>query len=169
MAIGPDFEWDQAKDRINRTKHGVGFVDAQGAFQDPRRVIAEDLEHSEGEKRYFCFGVVGGGVMTVRSHGGTAAFASSEPAIGEKDERSMSNRTVRYTEGEIGKVRVVKDFLPSADELVPATDNVKVTLTLTRRSLAFFKSEAKRRRVPYQRMIRALVDQYAEKQARGGK
>ena len=80
----------------------------------------------------------------------------------------MSSRTVRYKAGEIGKVRVVKDFLPSPDELVLAEDNVKVTLTLSRRSLAFFKGEAKKRRVPYQRMIRALVDRYAEKQGGGG-
>lgn len=39
---------------------------------------------------------------------------------------------------------------------------------LSRRSLDFFKREAKKRRVPYQRMIRALVDTYAERQE-GGK
>ncbi len=62
----PDFEWDAAKDRINRAKHGVAFEQAQRAFLDPKRVIAEDLDHSRGEQRYFCFGVVDGGVMTVR-------------------------------------------------------------------------------------------------------
>ena len=36
------------------------------SFADPRRVIAEDLAHSETEKRYFCFGEVEGGVLTVR-------------------------------------------------------------------------------------------------------
>jgi uncharacterized DUF497 family protein len=62
----PDFEWDEAKDRANRAKHGVGFEDAQRAFFDPCRVIAEDLSHSSREQRYFCFGEVDGGVMTVR-------------------------------------------------------------------------------------------------------
>lgn len=80
----------------------------------------------------------------------------------------MSNRTVRYTTGEIGRLRVIDDFLPPPDDLVPREDNVKVTLSLSRRSLDFFKREAKKRRVPYQRMIRALVDTYAERQA-GGK
>jgi predicted DNA binding CopG/RHH family protein len=80
----------------------------------------------------------------------------------------MSNRTVKYTAGEIGRVRVIKDFLPSPDDLVPREDNVKITLSLSRRSLDFFKREARKRRVPYQRMIRVLVDSYAEKQA-GGK
>jgi predicted DNA binding CopG/RHH family protein len=48
---------------------------------------------------------------------------------------------------------------------VPREDNVKVTLSLSRRSLDFFKREARKRRVPYQRMIRALVNTYAERQA----
>lgn len=60
------FEWDLKKDRENRKKHGVPFVIAQYAFADSRRVIAEDLMHSTREKRYYCFGMVGGGVLTVR-------------------------------------------------------------------------------------------------------
>ena len=80
----------------------------------------------------------------------------------------MNSKTVRYTDGEIGRVRVVEDFLPSPADLVPREDNVKVTLSLSRRSLDFFKREARKRRVPYQRMIRALVDTYAERQV-GGK
>ena len=51
-----DFEWDAAKDRDNRTKHGIGFELAQHAFLDPHRAIAEDLDHSGEEQRYFCFG-----------------------------------------------------------------------------------------------------------------
>ena len=77
----------------------------------------------------------------------------------------MSSRTVKYSAGEIGRVRVVEDFLPSPEALVPREENVKVTLSLSRRSVDFFKRAAKTRRVPYQRMIRALVDAYAEKQA----
>ncbi|HEY7672161.1 MAG TPA: BrnT family toxin [Gammaproteobacteria bacterium] len=60
------FEWDPAKDLANAAKHGVSFAAAQLAFADPRRVIAEDLSHSGSEKRYYCFGSVGGGVLTVR-------------------------------------------------------------------------------------------------------
>ena len=77
----------------------------------------------------------------------------------------MSSRTVKYTAGEIGRVRVIEDFLPRPEALVPREDNVKVTLALSRRSVDFFKRAAKQRRVPYQRMIRALVDTYAERQA----
>lgn len=60
------FEWDPEKDIVNRFKHGVSFAEAQHAFGDPYRVIAEDLSHSEGEKRYYCFGEVKNGVLTVR-------------------------------------------------------------------------------------------------------
>ena len=76
----------------------------------------------------------------------------------------MTNKTVSYSEGEIGRVRVVEDFLPAPDALVAREENVKVTIELSRRSVDFFKRAAKARRVPYQRMIRALVDAYAEKQ-----
>lgn len=60
------FEWDSAKDLQNQRKHGVAFALAQFAFADPRRVIAEDLSHSGTERRFFCFGQVAGGVLTVR-------------------------------------------------------------------------------------------------------
>ena len=60
------FEWDPDKDQENQEKHGVAFAMAQFAFADPRRVIAEDLSHSSTEKRYYCFGRIGDGVLTVR-------------------------------------------------------------------------------------------------------
>jgi uncharacterized DUF497 family protein len=60
------FEWSTKKDRENQKKHGVTFTSAQFAFADPRRVIAEDLSHSTSEKRYYCFGRVQGGILTVR-------------------------------------------------------------------------------------------------------
>ena len=60
------FEWDPKKDHENQQKHGISFSSAQYAFADPQRIIAEDVEHSDKEKRYFCFGKVEGGILTVR-------------------------------------------------------------------------------------------------------
>jgi uncharacterized DUF497 family protein len=60
------FEWDANRDQANQRKHGVSFAKAQVAFADPKRVIAEDLSHSSSEERYYCFGWVEGGVLTVR-------------------------------------------------------------------------------------------------------
>jgi uncharacterized DUF497 family protein len=66
--------WQKPRDlrmgRCERThqslKHGVSFELAQHAFLDSKRVIVADLSHSGQERRYFCFGCVDGGVMTVR-------------------------------------------------------------------------------------------------------
>jgi len=61
-----DFEWDSAKDELNQRKHGVTFTMAQLAFLDPNRVILEDLEHGNDEKRFYCLGRVSDEIMTVR-------------------------------------------------------------------------------------------------------
>ncbi|MGH8590855.1 MAG: BrnT family toxin [Gammaproteobacteria bacterium] len=60
------FDWDPDKDVENRRKHGVPFIRAQYAFADPKRVIAKDHTHSRTEERFYCFGEVDGGVLTVR-------------------------------------------------------------------------------------------------------
>jgi uncharacterized DUF497 family protein len=63
-----NFEWDEAKDLENQQKHRVSFTEAQYAFLDIDRVIAEDLSHSQKEKRFFCFGFNQNktGILTVR-------------------------------------------------------------------------------------------------------
>jgi uncharacterized DUF497 family protein len=60
------FEWDAKKNSENQEKHGVSFKIAQYAFADPKRVIAKDISHSRKEQRYFCFGKVDEGILTVR-------------------------------------------------------------------------------------------------------
>jgi len=73
----------------------------------------------------------------------------------------MKKRKVKYTNEPIGKIKMIDDFLPSPEELVMQEDNVKVTLSLTKESLDFFKHEAKIHHTQYQKMIRNLLDQYA--------
>jgi uncharacterized protein len=61
------FEWDNNKNAENIKKHGVSFPFAKDAFYDPKRIIAKDLDHStEKETRYYCFGKIGDGILTVR-------------------------------------------------------------------------------------------------------
>ena len=61
------FEWDAEKDKENRKKHEVSFEKAQYAFADPNRIVAIDTTHSTAlETRYFCFGDLGDGIVTVR-------------------------------------------------------------------------------------------------------
>jgi len=70
-------------------------------------------------------------------------------------------RTAKYTNEPLGRLEIIKDFLPPPDQLVLKEDGVKVTLSLSKRSVEFFKAHAARSRVPYQRMIRSLIDSYA--------
>ncbi len=60
------FQWDDDKDRENQAKHHVSFSVAQRAFLDPNHVILEDVGDSGGERRSYCIGRVGGGILTVR-------------------------------------------------------------------------------------------------------
>jgi len=54
---------------------------------------------------------------------------------------------IKYTDEPMGELRVVKDFLPSPDQLVLKEDNVKVTISLSKSSINFFKNEAKKHRI----------------------
>ncbi len=66
-----------------------------------------------------------------------------------------------YTDEPIGRIRIIENFLPPPDQLILKDDGVKVTISLSRRSVDFFKSHAKKSRIPYQRMIRRVLDEYA--------
>lgn len=75
----------------------------------------------------------------------------------------MKKKT-QYSDEPIGKIRIVKDFLPRPEELVFREDNVKVTLSLSRQSVDFFKEQARKNRTQYQKMIRRLLDVYVMNQ-----
>jgi len=68
---------------------------------------------------------------------------------------------IKYTDVPFGDVKVVPDFLPPPEELAVKDDTVKVTMSLSRTSVDFFKSEAKKHSTQYQKMIRRLLDAYA--------
>lgn len=75
------------------------------------------------------------------------------------------NRKIAYTNEPIGEPRVIRDFLPSPAELAFRDEDVKITITLSKKSVEFFKSEAARADTQYQRMIRRLLDAYVDAHA----
>jgi len=77
----------------------------------------------------------------------------------------MSGR-IRYTDEPLGDLKVIPDFLPRPEDLVFREEGVKVTIALSKRSVEFFKNEARKRNTQYQRMIRRLLDAYAEHHGR---
>ncbi len=72
------------------------------------------------------------------------------------------SKKIKYTSEPMKIGERVPDFLPPPSKLVKRENTVKVTLELTEDSLAFFKKHAKRESVPYQRMLRGLIDAYAK-------
>ena len=69
-------------------------------------------------------------------------------------------KKIKYSNDELGKVEIIKDFLPSPEELVFKEDTVKITLNLNRTSIEFFKKIAKDHGSQYQKVIRNLLDSY---------
>ena len=66
-----------------------------------------------------------------------------------------------YTDEPIGPIRIITNFLPPPDQLILKEDGVKVTISLSKRSIDLFKAHARKSKVPYQRMIRRVLDEYA--------
>ncbi len=87
------------------------------------------------------------------------SFELLVPDIGAEG-RSFMKRKLRYKDEPLGRIEVVSDFLPPPDQLVLRDDGVKVTIALSKRSVEFLKRHAARSKVPYQKMIRSLLDGY---------
>lgn len=82
-----------------------------------------------------------------------------EPDTGEKENRYMKKK-IKYSNEEIGKVDVIKDFLPKPEDLIFKEDTIKVTLNLSKSSIEFFKEIAQKHGSQYQKVIRNLLDRY---------
>ncbi|MBV8802323.1 MAG: BrnA antitoxin family protein [Gammaproteobacteria bacterium] len=73
----------------------------------------------------------------------------------------MKHKRKKISHEPIGKVRIVEDFLPPPHKLLIKPKPIKITLTLSKDSIDFFKAIAQKEHVSYQQLIRALLDQYA--------
>ena len=78
--------------------------------------------------------------------------------------RRYAETKIKYSGEPLGEVQVIPDFLPSPAELAFREEGVKVTLALSKKSIEFFKSEARKHQTQYQRMIRRLLDAYVDGQ-----
>jgi len=50
------FEWDENKNRINKSKHKVSFEEAKTVFFDEEALVINDPDHSENEERFIILG-----------------------------------------------------------------------------------------------------------------
>ncbi len=70
-------------------------------------------------------------------------------------------KRIEYSNEPLGDVRITKDFLASPENLVFRDETVKITISLSRQSVDFFKQVAKAHSTQYQKLIRRLLDEYA--------
>lgn len=57
------FEWDESNGRKNWLKHKVLIEETEDVFYDRRRLLLEDIKHSEKEKRFILIGKTDKGRM----------------------------------------------------------------------------------------------------------
>jgi len=69
-------------------------------------------------------------------------------------------KKIHYTDEPL-EVEVIEDFLPPPEKLVKKKETVKVTISLSKSSVDFFKKQARKQRTHYQKMIRRVLDLYA--------
>ena len=74
------------------------------------------------------------------------------------------SKVIQYSDEPVSEVKLVSDFLPSPEELALKQKNTKVTISLSSESVAYFKDTAKVHHMPYQKMIRQLLDDYVAHQ-----
>ena len=82
--------------------------------------------------------------------------------IGEKEKNIMKKHKLDRNMP-IGRLKKVNDFLPPPEKLAINENVVKITLRLNESSVNFFKQQAKKCHSKYQKMIRLLLDKYAER------
>ena len=99
----PRYEWDEAKNALNQSKHDVSFEVAIDVFRDPYRIDIYDEEHSgynaygAWEDRYVVIGYIGKVlyvVYTVREENKDEIIRiiSARPAVGTEIEDYINNR-----------------------------------------------------------------------------
>jgi predicted DNA binding CopG/RHH family protein len=88
------------------------------------------------------------------------------PVTGGKGEKSMKKKTTYesapadITESIITS-ETIEDFLPAPEFLVKKEENIKITISLSKSSIDFFKEKAEKAGVPYQTMIKSVIDRYS--------
>jgi len=88
------FDWDERKNRRNRTKHGVWFEEAQSVFGDTHARLFYDPEHSVEEDRFLLLGVSSAARILVVVH----CYGESDSTIRIISARKATKKEVRFYE-----------------------------------------------------------------------
>jgi uncharacterized DUF497 family protein len=92
-----NYEWDNAKEALNRRKHGVDFVTAIGALEDPNRLEDADGTCAE-EERIRVIGMAYGTVLfvvtTMRSEETCRIISARKATRHEQDRYYAGDREI---------------------------------------------------------------------------
>lgn len=89
------FEWDEAKNAVNRKKHGVAFEEARTVFYDEAALVIDDPEHSAEEERFIILGMSSRANLLVVCH----CCRESETVIRIISARKATKTESRYYRG----------------------------------------------------------------------
>jgi uncharacterized DUF497 family protein len=88
------FEWDESKNKRNRRKHAIWFEEAQGVFDDPKAIFANDPKHSGNEERFLLLGFSAVGRILVVIH----CYREADSLIRIISARKATKKEVRFYE-----------------------------------------------------------------------
>jgi uncharacterized DUF497 family protein len=91
------FDWDERKNKVNRTKHGVWFEEAQSVFSDPHARVFNDPEHSEEEERFLLLGLSSAARLLVVVH----CYGESDSVVRIISARKAVKKEVRFYEKDL--------------------------------------------------------------------
>lgn len=89
------FEWDENKARINQSKHGISFEEAQTVFYDEQALVIDDPEHSEEEDRFIILGLSKKANLLVVCH----CYRASDTVIRIISARKATKTEAKYYHG----------------------------------------------------------------------
>lgn len=88
------FEWDEVKNKRNRSKHGVWFEEAQSVFDDPASRVFLDPEHSDEEDRFLTLGISSAARLLVVVH----CYRKSDSVIRIISARKATKKEAKFYE-----------------------------------------------------------------------
>ena len=93
------------------------------------------------------------------------------PDFGDQGGKSMKNNELYVEAPEdindaIVSGKRIEDFLPPPELLIAKEETKKITISLSKRSIEFFKQASEENHIPYQQMIRKVIDNYADHYAK---
>ena len=88
------FQWDETKNKRNRSKHGVWFEEAQGVFDDLTSRVFLDREHSDEEDRFLILGMSSAARLLVVVH----CYRESDSVVRIISARKATKKEVKFYE-----------------------------------------------------------------------